>query len=735
MNKLLLTLFFAFCFHPIYSQDSIPGFSRETGKKQRDLEMIFDRRVNPSNLDQWMKKMSSRPHHLGSAFDNELTAFIAGQFRSWGYQVKVDTYYVLFPTPKYRSVEMTSPQSFKLSLAEPRLKEDETSGQVSEQLPTYNAYSADGNVEGEVVYVNYGVKQDYEQLDRMGVSVKGKIVIARYLESWRGIKPKLAAERGAIGCLIYSDPRDDGYFQGDVYPKGAFRNDMGVQRGSVMDMPIYPGDPLTPGYAAHKNSKRLDRSEAATLVKIPVLPISYHDALPLLTALGGLVCPESWRGALPITYHIGPGPARVKMDLRFNWDIKPCYDVIATMPGIKYPDQWIIRGNHYDAWVNGAADPVSGIVSLMEEARINAELAGEGHRPLRTMMFCAWDGEEPGLIGSTEWCEDHASELQRHAVVYINTDGNERGFLSAGGSHSLNTCMESVAVSVTDPEKNVSVAERLRAYQIVKNGKDKYKGFRLEALGSGSDYTPFLQHLGISSLNLSYGGEGDGGEYHSIYDSYDDYTRFKDPGFKYGVALVQTDGHAMLRFANADILPFNFTDMDSTMTAYVKELMELSAKKRKENNQVNELLEKNIYDLAADPQKEYHAPAKKKEVPFLNFSGLENALASLNSRVSAWKKINFNSLSDSRKEKYNELVFRSERSFLSENGLPGRPWFKHELYAPGLYTGYGVKTMPGIREAIEEDNYEEAQQQIDTMTTLINNYCGDLQKIIDAAVQ
>ena len=715
----------------IHAQEVIPGFNRETSSGQIALEATFDQKVNTQNLDQWMKYMSSHPHELGSPFNHELTGFIAGKFRSWGYTVKIDTYYVLFPTPKVRNLEMVSPVKYKAVLAEPKLKEDATSGQISEQLPTYNAYSADGNVEAEVVYVNYGVKKDYEELERLGVSVRGKIVIARYLGSWRGIKPKLAAEHGAIGCIIYSDPRDDGYFQGDVYPEGAFRNSMGVQRGSVMDMPVYPGDPLTPGYGATKDAQRLDRSEAKTLVKIPVLPISWHDAQPILSALEGQVCPETWRGALPITYHVGPGPAKVRLNLQFNWDIKPCYDVIATLEGSRYPDQWIVRGNHYDAWVNGAADPISGAVALLEEARIIGELAKAGNRPERTIKFCAWDGEEPGLIGSTEWVEDHADELRQKAVAYINTDGNERGFLFAAGSHSLKTFMQSVAGSVSDPERNVSVLERQKAFLMVKNGKDKFRGFQLEALGSGSDYTPFLQHLGVSSLNIFYGGEGDGGEYHSIYDSYDDYTRFKDPGFQYGAALVKTDARIVLRLANAGILPYNFVDMDSTITGYVKELMALNEKMRKDNNQTNYLLDHNYYTLAADPTREYHAPEKKEIVPYLNFALLQNALVTLHEKTQAWSKIDFDSLNRDQMEKYNGQVFQSERSFISDQGLPGRPWFRHELYAPGLYTGYGVKTMPGIREAIEEEHWEQAQQQIDIMTATLNRYSEEMQKIID----
>lgn len=731
MKIQVLTLIFLLLIHYTSAQKNIPGFMGSSLQEQKKLETNFDRYIKSENLDQWMKKLSARPHHLGSSYQKELCQFISSLFESWGYQVKVDTYYVLFPTPKIRQVEMISPTHYKAVLAEPKLKEDATSGQTSEQLPTYNAYSADGDVEGELVYVNYGVKDDYKELERMGISVNGKIVITRYMGSWRGIKPKLAAEHGAIGCIIYSDPKDDGFYQGDVYPEGPFKSEMGVQRGSVMDMPVYPGDPLTPGLPATKDADRLDRSNAKTLVKIPVLPISWHDAEPLLRNLKGPVCPESWRGALPVTYHAGPGPAKVRMNLKFNWDIKPVYDIIATLKGSKYPDQWILRGNHYDAWVNGAADPVSGTVALMEEARITSELAREGHAPMRTIVYCVWDGEEPGLIGSTEWVEGHADELRKKAVAYINTDGNSRGFLYAGGSHSLNSFMESIAGSVIDPQTGVTVGERLKARQIVNKGKEEYKGFHIEALGSGSDYTPFIQHLGISSLNIAYGGEGNGGEYHSIYDSYDDYTRFKDPGFQYGTALVETTGRAVLRLANADIMPFNVQEMDSTMATYIKELVDLSDDKRKENQEVNYLLEKKMYTLAADPTKKYVPPEKKPEVPYLNFAPVQNAMANLDDRVAEWKKISPDSLSEPQIEAYNNLVYHLEEYLISDQGLPGRPWFKHVLYAPGLYTGYGVKTMPGIREALEEEKFNEAQDQINIMANVIREYSSEVANLIE----
>ena len=459
-----------------------------------------------------------------------------------------------FPLRKCGSSNCVEPTKFTAKLQEPALAIDPTSNQQAEQLPTYNAYSADGDVTAPLVYVNYGIPDDYEKLERMGVSVKGAIVIARYGNSWRGIKPKVAAEHGAVGCLIYSDPADDGYVQGDVFPIGAWRPRDGVQRGSVADMPLYPGDPLTPGVGATKDAKRLELKDAKTLTKIPVLPISYADAQPLLAALKGEVVPDGWRGSLPQTYHVGPGPAKVHLKVQSNWDIKPLYDVIVKIPGSTSPDEWIVRGNHHDAWVNGAEDPVSGTVALMEEARGLATLLKQGWKPKRTIIYCVWDGEEPGLLGSTEWGETHADELRQHAVAYINSDGNARGYLTMGGSHTLEAFINGVARDIQDPEKKIPVWKRdqLKAIADAKTPEDRKDvrdraDLRIDALGSGSDWTVFLDHLGIASLDLGYGDEDGGGIYHSIYDDFYWYTHFSDTDFSYGRALSQTAGTAVMQ--------------------------------------------------------------------------------------------------------------------------------------------------------------------------------------------
>src|ERR1700722_6305192 len=560
---------------------TLSGFSETAVKQQLDLESTYDSYLRAANIDSGIRIMSAHPHHVGSPWDKANADYLYNKFKSWGYNVQIETFYVPFPTPKERLLEMTGPTTFKATLAEKPLAADATSGQTSEQLPTYNCWSADGDVTGALVFVNYGIPEDYDYPDTLGASVKGNIVIANYGRSWRGIKPKVAQDHGAVGCLIYSDPRDDGYYDGDVYPKGAFKNEYGVQRGSVLDMPIYPGDPLTPGVGATKDAKRLERLEAPTLLKIPVLPISYHDAEPLLRALDGPVAPADWRGALPFTYHVGPGKAKVHLKLAFNWDIKPVNDVIAKMPGSVWPDEWVIRGNHHDGWVNGASDPLSGQSAMLEEARAVAELHKTGWSPKRTIVYCAWDGEEPGLLGSTEWVEAHAAELQQKAVVYINSDGNDRGFFGAGGSHALEPFMNEVARDVIDPETHLSIGERRHARELVnaaENGKLKKnlfqkKTFTLEALGSGPDFSPFLQHLGIPSFNLGFGGEASGGDYHSIYDSYDNSPRFKDHSFQYGVAPAMAAGRPALRMADAPLLPFDFRSLYKTVNDYATELV------------------------------------------------------------------------------------------------------------------------------------------------------------------
>jgi N-acetylated-alpha-linked acidic dipeptidase len=737
---LFFSLFAPFSHAASTNDATMLGFSAEHAARQRALEARFDATLTREDLRDWMKRLAARPHHIGSAYDKENADFIAAQFRSWGYDTEIETFDVLYATPKTRVLEMTAPAKFTAKLAETPLAEDSTSGQTNEQLPTFNVYSIDGDVTGPLVYVNYGVPKDYEALAEHGVDVKGKIAIARYGGSWRGIKPKVAAEHGAIGCIIYSDPRDDGYFQGDVYPKGSWRNENGTQRGSVMDMTLFPGDPLTPGIGATKDAKRLAIKDAPTITKIPVLPISYADALPLLRELGGPVAPEEWRGALPVTYHLGPGPATVHLKLEFDWKLVPANDVVARMPGAERPDEWIIRGNHYDAWVNGAEDPISGAVALMEEARGMGELARQGWKPKRTLVFITWDGEEPALLGSTEWVETHADLLKQKAAVYINSDSNSRGFLHAGGSHTLEKFVDEIARDVLDPEKKIPVGERLRDQLIVRANPTERRELRnapelrIAALGSGSDYSPFIQHLGIASLSIEYGGEGEGGSYHSIYDSFDHYVRFGDPNFDYGIALAQTSGRAMLRLANADVLPFEFNGFADAIAKYVGEVTKLADDMREETKETNRLLREKVFDAVADPTKPYVAPHPKEEVPYLNFAPLQNALAKLQDSAKKFETARKETiggggeLPSETQLKLDGMLMKMEQALTSPEGLPRRPWYQHMIYAPGFYTGYGVKTLPGVREAIEQRTWPEAAQQIEVVSKTIEKFASQVDQ-------
>lgn len=738
MNRILMGLLLLVVIQQnnLAQTKTITGFTEKNAAAQTSLEQKFDALLSAPHIGASIKELAAKPHNIGSAGGKEVADAIYQKYKSWGWDVKIETYKVLFPTPKTRVLEMVGSSTYKALLKEPALKEDETSNQEG-QLPTYNAWSADGDVTAELVFVNYGLPADYEELEKMGIDVKGKIVIAKYGRSWRGIKPKVAYEHGAIGCIIYSDPKDDGYFQGEVYPKGAYKNEYGVQRGSVMDMVIYPGDPLTPGIGATENAKRLDRKDAPTILKIPVLPISYHDAKPLLEALEGPVAPDDWRGGLPFTYHVGPGKTKVHLKLAFDWNLVPAYDVIATIKGSKYPDQWVIRGNHHDAWVNGAGDPISGQAALLEEAKAIGQLVKEGWKPERTLVYCSWDGEEPGLLGSTEWAEDHGKELQEKAVAYINSDGNGRGFLGAEGSHALENLIYEVSKDIKDPQTGASVYDRLKARETIhattakaKKEAANKKGFTLGAMGSGSDFSSFIQHLGVPSINLGYGGEDPGGEYHSIYDSYDDYRRFKDSSFDYGVALSKTAGHTLLRLSNADLLPFDFRSLHKTIGKYVSELKELTDQMRETTAVENDMISNKTYQLANDPTKKYNIPIAKEQVPFLDFSPLENALVALDKSSSqladTWSKAMAANISH---EALNIALYQAEQQLLTTNGLPRRPWYKHSLYAPGFYTGYGVKTMPGVREAIEQRNWKEAQEQIMINAATILNLSNYLAKL------
>jgi N-acetylated-alpha-linked acidic dipeptidase len=709
------------------SPAALVGYSPHASQSEREWETKFRAIPDPANLREYMRRLTARPHHVGSPYDKDNAEWILAHFKEWGLDAHIEQFDVLFPTPRIRLLEMVAPTKFTAKLEEPALAVDPTSNQKSEQLPTYNAYSIDGDVTAPLVFVNYGLPEDYEKLDRLGISVKGAIVIAKYLHSWRGVKPKVAAEHGAIGCLIYSEPADDGYTRDHIFPVGPMRPPDGVQRGSVMDFAsASPGDPLTPGIGATPGAKRLPLNEAKSITKIPVLPISYGDAQPLLAALAGPLAPDGWSGTLPITYHVGPGPAQVHLKVAFNWDTKPVYDVIAKIPGSAAPDEWIIRGNHHDAWVNGAEDPISAQVSLLEEARSLSLLLKQGWKPRRTIIYCAWDGEEPMLLGSTEWVEAHADELRAHAAVYINTDGNDRGILTMNGSHTLEQFINGVARDIEDPETRMTVWQRaqLNAIADAKSADDRKElrdraDLRINALGSGTDFTGFIDHVGIATLDMEYGGEDESGIYHSIYDDFYWYTHFSDTDFVYGRALAQTVGTSVMRLADAEVLPFDFVDFADTVEMYTKDLQKLLAEKQEEIRERNLEIEEGMFKATFDPRRPTVAPVHEELPPHLNFAPMQNAVDALTRSAKHYQQAlsqKQSGLDDdavaTKLGTLNRQLMESERLLTNADGLPRRPWYKHLLYAPGVYTGYGVKTVPGVREGIEQKRYQEADAEI-----------------------
>jgi N-acetylated-alpha-linked acidic dipeptidase len=684
----------------------IRGFPRDQLAAQAQREDALRAVPHRDSLRARMRLLAAFPHEGGTERSRRVAETILAKFRASGLDARIEQFEALMPRPVERVVELVGAEPWRAALREPPLPEDPTTGQ-SDQLPTYNAFSPDGDVTGELVYVNYGIPEDYDVLDSLGIDVRGKIVIARYGRSWRGIKPKLAAERGALGCLIYSDPRDDGYFVGDVYPKGPMRPAHGAQRGSVMDMPTYPGDPLSPGWGSVAGARRLTREEARTIVGIPVLPLSHADAEPLLRRLDGAVAPEAWRGALPLTYHVGPGPARVRLAVRFDWATRPLYNVIARVPGAVYPDQWVVYGNHHDAWVNGANDPISGMVTVEEAARAVGALLKTGWRPARTLVFAAWDGEEWGLLGSTEWAEHHAAELRANVVAYLNSDTNDKGWLGASGSHSLETFVRELARDTRDPATGRSALavalERRRAARAADST------FTIGALGSGSDYTAFIDHLTVPTLDIRHGGGSRDGIYHSVYDTYTFYERFLDTSFTYGAAQAQLMATALVRLADAPVLPFEFGAAARTYRGYLDEIDKLAR--------------------------------GRDSATALDLSAARTAVARLDSAAARYEgvlaRLDGRSGDELRRRRAelgaaNRLLFRTEQALGDSAGLPRRPWYRHLMYAPGFYTGYGVKTMPGIREEVEQARPAEAQVQTARVAAALERYAAAVAQAADA---
>ena len=654
--------------------------------------------------------IASEPHNAGSARSKAVAQYLASTLREWGLDAYVEQFEALMPFPTVRQVEVLGPKRYVAVLKEPVVPQDPHSDDAH-QLPTYNAYSATGDVAADVVYANFGVPDDYEWLAKQGISVRGKIVITRYGKSWRGIKAKVAAEHGAVACLIYSDPHEDGYFEGDVYPRGPMRPLQGVQRGSVLDMPLYPGDPLSPGWASEKGARKLAIADAKTIMKIPVLPLSYGDAQPILEQLTGPIVPPDWRGGLPITYHAGPGATQVHMKTDFDWTTKPLFDVIATIPGSDSPERWVIAGNHHDAWVNGADDPVSGTVALLETARALATLQKQGWKPKRTIKLAFWDGEEFGLLGSTEWAEKHQIELKEKAVAYLNSDSTGKGWIHISGSHTLEAFAAEVASSIPQPGSSTNLLDASLHHPSGPSGDDETaapgkaeKPFAIGALGAGSDYVAFLDYLGVASMNEGFGGQGKSGIYHSVYDSIYWYTHFSDGTFVDGQTLSKYTATALLRLADCSVLPHEFVRFANTVEGYLDDIQR---------------------------------QAQKDGQP-IDFEALHQRLSALRQSGERYDSLlegamKKGAVDSGHASNLNQALMRTERVLLRPEGLPNRAWYKHQIYAPGFYTGYGVKTIPGVREAVDSKDWRLAQREVQIvdeclaqMNQAVNEAIGEL---------
>jgi N-acetylated-alpha-linked acidic dipeptidase len=681
----------------------ILGFSAAGSSAEATLERTFKTSLSAKEAEADFDVLTNEPHHVGSPYDITLADEIANRFTSFGLDVTRYEYGVLVPWPTERRVDIVAPDSARLDVDEEKLPGDVWAAKPG-ILPAYNAYSPSGDVTGDVVYVNYGGPADYDTLQQLGISVAGKIVLARYGGGWRGIKPKVAAEHGAIACLIYSDPRDDGFFQGDAYPDGPYRGMGMIQRGSVMDMPTLSGDPSTPGRPSKPGVPRLPLDQIETLAKIPVQPMSARQGLELLKRLGGPLAPDAWRGALPVTYHIGAGPAKVHVRLQMDYGQRRLINVIARITGSEFPDEWVILGSHHDAWVYGAADPESGQTAVINVARGFGRLLKSGWRPRRSVLIASWDGEEPGLLGSSEWVDDLGAELSAKTVVYVNLDPGATGpYFSTSAVHSLAPFLRDVAKSVDADLPGKTLFDRWlnrpRDQALAQPSAPPTVG----ALGSGSDYSPFLDHLGIAALDLSMNGPGDNGTYHSLYDNPDWFKRYIDPGFQINVRTSQVTGATILRLANADVLPFDYTAYGQQILDYIGEI------------------ERSATSLWANGA---------RGLDFQNLRRATQAMIKAGGELTAQGEALTNRTPDGTTHaslaRLNQRLMLAERALVTPEGLPDRPWFRHVIYAPGLYTGYDVKTMPGIREAVEGKNFNRAAEQAQVAIRALDRAAAEL---------
>jgi N-acetylated-alpha-linked acidic dipeptidase len=693
--------------------ETIDGFAPPRSDTERKFEEQFRAVPSPANAREELRRLTAEAHIAGSPEDYATAIYVRDQMRSFGLDSELKEYQVLLPSPRSPSiVELIAPTRERLQVREDLVREDPSSSS-KKIVPLFNGYGATGDITAPLVYVNYGLPGDYEALKKAGVEVKGKIAIARYGNSFRGVKAKVAEDNGAIGLIIYSDPADDGYAQGDVYPKGPWRPDSSAQRGSVQFLFVYPGDPLTPGLPAVPGTPRLKKELALNLPHIPVQPISYGDARRLLRPLRGPVRPRGFQGGLPFSYHVGgTSDVRVHLKTDIEFATKTIWDVITRIDGAAEKDRWVVLGNHRDAWVFGAVDPNSGTTAMLELGRGLGQLMKSGWKPRRSIILGSWDAEEQGLIGSTEWVEDNASELKEKAVAYLNMDAAVSGSnFGASSVPSMWKLIHAAAQDVRDPKSGKSVYEvwRDRAIENASetelydaNGKEKpAPPPRIGALGSGSDYTPFLQHLGVPSLDMSF--NGDYGVYHSAYDSFYWMSHFGDPTFQYHVAAAQIWGTITLRLADAAGLPLDYTDYATQLRDFINETKRLALRAKLGDSFDAKALLKAADDFSAEADK--IDKRRRAEV-------LEAEKASARGSSSETEAV-------ARLQRTNDALMQAERALIDDRGLRGRPWYKHQIYAPGFYTGYAALPLPDLRQAIEDGRAGDAAEAANRITAAI----------------
>jgi len=661
---------------PLAGQTSMPGYSSTSTSAQRDIEADVINRPLPATAAALSRALSMQPHMSGTPAQARTRDYVIGQMKSWGLETEVRSYKIWMPHPVTTRVWRIAPDPVELNLQEGPVAEDTTSVSFPQVLP-FNGYGAAGDVRGEVVYVNYGLIEDYAQLDSMGVSVKGKIAIARYGRSFRGIKAREAEKNGAVGLLIYSDPADDGYVRGDVYPAGPMRPAHGIQRGSVMNA---DGDPSTPGYPSHENARRIPVAQME-VPRIPVLPISYGNAAELLRGLAGKSIPQPWQGGLGFRYHVGPGPVQARMEVNTDASTNPykeIWDTFGVIRGTDYPDEIVMIGGHRDAWGPGAADNVSGTVSVLEAAHAIADQVKAGRRPKRTLVFATWDAEEWGLIGSTEYVEDDSLRLRKNAVGYLNQDDIAQGpNFSGGGSPSLRSMLRDVAKKVPDPSKQGSVYDvwRKRA-NLAADSLEPPMGDP----GGGSDFAGFYNHLGIPIADWGFGGPQ--GVYHSAYDSYHWMSKFGDPGFEFHATAARIGAAMMLRLANADILPYDYVEFARTMQRFARQV------------------ETSIAD-------------KKWSV---SAAALTSAIARMEDAAVAFNTARDHALtaqpSQSTLRAVNAKLLQVERELTRPEGLTTRPWFRSLVYASDENNGYSTMVLPSVNEAIRANDQKSVDKEL-----------------------